>query len=173
MFNMCKLINDIDFIGYGDYVNAYYFAYNCNSVRHIKITGNYLSNVQYAFSECYVVTNINVPKLGNNENTIYQCFNNCYALQETPYWDLSNVTNTTKAFNNCYSLVKFNMYGMKVSFDISKSTLLSESELVKIFNNLADLTNSSSQTLKLGTTLLAKLTDEEKAIATNKNWTLA
>ena len=71
------------------------------------------------------------------------------------------------------SLVKFNMYGMKVSFDISKSTLLSESELVKIFNNLADLTNSSSQTLTLGTTLLAKLSDEEKAIATNKNWTLA
>ena len=65
------------------------------------------------------------------------------------------------------------MYGMKVSFNISNSTLLSSSELVKIFNNLADLTNSSSQTLTLGTTLLAKLTDEEKAIATNKNWTLA
>ena len=173
MFNMCNCINDIDFIGYGDYVDAYYFAYNCNSVRHIKITGNYLSNVQYAFSNCYVVTNINVPKLGNNVNTIYQCFYNCYNLQETPYWDLSNVTNTNKAFSNCYSLVKFNMYGMKVSFDISKSTLLSKNELVKIFNNLADLTNSSSQTLTLGTTLLAKLTDEEKAIATNKNWTLA
>ena len=65
------------------------------------------------------------------------------------------------------------MYGMKVSFDLSNSTLLSESELVKILNNLSDLTNSSSQTLTLGTTLLAKLTDEEKAIATNKNWTLA
>ena len=65
------------------------------------------------------------------------------------------------------------MHGMKVSFNLSNSTLLSESELVKIFNNLADLTNSSSQTLTLGTTLLAKLTDEEKSIATNKNWTLA
>ena len=117
--------------------------------------------------------NVRVYLLGNNVTTIYQCFNNCYNLQETPNWDLSNVTTTTNAFKYCYSLVKFNMYGMKVSFSLSDSTLLSESELVKIFNNLADLTNSSSQTLTLGTTLLAKLTDEEKAIATNKNWTLA
>ena len=173
MFNACTNINEIDFTSYYDYVNAGAFAYNCNSVRHIKITGNYLSNVYNAFNGCKLVTNINVPKLGNNVNTIYQCFNNCYNLQETPNWDLSNVTTTTNAFKYCYSLVKFNMYGMKVSFSLSDSTLLSESELVKIFNNLADLTNSSSQTLTLGTTLLAKLTDEEKAIATNKNWTLA
>ena len=173
MFKDCTNINEIDFTSNYNYVNASAFAYNCNSVRHIKITGNYLSSVYNAFYGCYLVTNINVPQLGNNVNTISQCFNNCYNLQETPNWDLSNVTQTTNAFNYCYSLVKFNMHGMKVSFNLSYSTLLSESELVKIFNNLADLTNSNSQTLTLGTTLLSKLTDEEKAIATNKNWTLA
>lgn len=173
MFKNCTNINEIDFTSYYDYVNAAEFAFNCKSVRHIKITANYLSNVYNAFNGCRLVMNINVPKLGNNVNSIYQCFYNCYNLQETPNWDLSKVTTTTNAFKYCYSLVKFNMHGMKVSFDLSNSTLLSESELVKIFNNLADLTNSSSQTLTLGTTLLAKLTDEEKAIATNKNWTLA
>ena len=62
------------------------------------------------------------------------------------------------------------MTGMKVSFDISASTQFDESDLVTILNNLATVT--STKTLKIGATNLAKLTDDEKAIATNKGWTL-
>lgn len=63
------------------------------------------------------------------------------------------------------------MTGMKISFDISSSTKFEESDLVTILNNLATVT--STQTLKIGSKNLAKLTDDEKAIATNKGWTLA
>lgn len=45
--------------------------------------------------------------------------------------------------------------------------------LVDILNNLADLTGETSLNLIMGATLLAKLTDADKAIATQKNWTLS
>lgn len=50
---------------------------------------------------------------------------------------------------------------------------LTHESLVGMLTNLKDLSNESAKTLTLGTTNLAKLSDDEKLIATNKNWTLA
>ena len=74
-------------------------------------------------------------------------------------------------FRYCYILCKLDIINMKLSFKLDNSTMLTTNELVKILNNLA--TAESKQTLTLGSTNLAKLTDEQKAIATNKGWTLA
>ena len=60
---------------------------------------------------------------------------------------------------------------MKVKFDISASTQFETADLVTILNNLATVT--TSQTLTMGATNLAKLSDEQKKIATDKGWTLA
>lgn len=61
--------------------------------------------------------------------------------------------------------------GMPLSFSISSSLGWSHDTLVAILNGLAS--GVTEQKLTLGTTNLNKLTDEEKAIATNKGWTLA
>lgn len=50
---------------------------------------------------------------------------------------------------------------------------LTQQSLVNMFNALADLTGEQAQTLAIGSANLAKLTNEQKAIATQKNWTLA
>lgn len=92
-------------------------------------------------------------------------------LTTIPNLDVSSVTNMSGTFTDCVRLKTFLMYGMKVSFNISSSTQFEESDLVTILNNLATVT--STETLTMGSTNLAKLTDEEKAIATNKGWTLA
>jgi len=42
-----------------------------------------------------------------------------------------------------------------------------------MFTALADRTGQTAYTLTLGATNLKKLSDEQKAIATDKNWTLA
>ena len=84
---------------------------------------------------------------------------------------MSNVTSMSGMFSSCSSLKSILMTGMKVSFDISSSTKFDKSDLVTILNNLATLTSTAS--LKMGATNLDKLTDDEKAIATNKGWTLA
>lgn len=59
------------------------------------------------------------------------------------------------------------------AINLSNSVLLEYNSIIDLLNNLKDLTGETAKTLTLGSTNLAKLTDEEKAIATNKNWTLA
>ena len=62
------------------------------------------------------------------------------------------------------------------TIDISHLTQLDHSSLLVIINGLYDYVaagNTRTRYIKLGATNLAKLTDEEKAIATSKGWTLA
>ena len=57
---------------------------------------------------------------------------------------------------------------------LSQCTKLSHESLMSVINCLKDYSGSgSTYTCTLGTTNLAKLTDTEKAIATEKGWTLA
>lgn len=61
------------------------------------------------------------------------------------------------------------------SFTVNGSNNLSHDSLVSIIDNLYDLATAglASQKLVLGETNLAKLTDEEKAVATTKGWNLS
>ena len=87
-------------------------------------------------------------------------------------YSLRNVKSLYGAFEMGYiKTIKLRDY--PVSFNISFSTAFEESDLVEILNNLMDLTGKPTQTLTIGATNLAKLTDSDKAIATNKNWVLA
>ena len=85
--------------------------------------------------------------------------------------DTSNVTDMDSMFSNCSNLESIHMHGMKVSFDIHASTKFTREALVEILNNLATVT--TSKTLYMGSTNLAKLTDADKAIATGKGWRLS
>lgn len=63
--------------------------------------------------------------------------------------------------------------GFKSNLNISHLTRLSTINLLDILNKLADVTNEeTTRTLTLGESLLGKLSDEEKAIGTDKGWVL-
>ena len=64
---------------------------------------------------------------------------------------------------------EFNANGL----DLSASTLYSVNTLVAMLNALSDRTGLEAYTLVLGSANLAKLSNEEIVIATQKNWTLA
>ena len=102
-----------------------------------------------------------------------EMFGECSSLVTIGAYDFASITNLAGAFGNCISLKHIHIKNFVASFDISASTKFEESDLVEILNNLMDLTGKTSQTLTMGATNLAKLTDAEKAIATNKNWVLA
>ena len=63
--------------------------------------------------------------------------------------------------------------GWNIALNLSKCVNLTRQSIMNLINGLADRTGQTALTLILGATNLAKLTDEDKAIATAKNWTLA
>lgn len=99
-------------------------------------------------SNCPLLTDVYLP---NSVNRIGAAvFSNCPLLQ--------NVT-----FEQGFNLSRLNL---------SSSKLFTVETLVSLFEALADRTELEPNTLILGGSNLAKLTDEQKAIATNKNWVL-
>lgn len=126
--------------------------------------------MSYMFEGCQSLTSI--PQLDtSNVTDMNEMFYICENLTAIPQLDASKVTDLRNAFFACSSLTEIHMYGMKVNFAINSSTKFTREALVEILNNLATVT--STKTLTMGSTNLAKLTDEDKAIATGKGWTLA
>ena len=93
------------------------------------------------------------------------------------------VPNANCTWNNTFSyhrivrliLLEGTVIG-KNGFNVQWATALPKEDLIGILNALEDKTSDTSGTqwvVTLGTTNLAKLTDIEKAIATEKGWTLA
>ena len=129
-----------------------------------------VTHMDYMFVGCKKLTSI--PLLNTSKViTMVVMFRDCNKITSIPQLDVSNVTDMSYMFDNCTKLEEIHMTGMKTSFDISVSTLFTREALVEILNNLATVTSTKS--LRMGATNLAKLTDEDKQIATNKGWTLA
>ena len=108
-------------------------------------------------------------------------FNGCTSLSSlTINGRWASVTQAYTMFAGCSSLTDMNGSAIwYASVDLSPCPL-TETSLVNMLNWLNDFTSPSSRemeeyqgTLTLGSTNLAKLTDEQKAIATAKGWTLA
>lgn len=128
--------------------SAFYLCKNINSVTFttapLTVYGQLFLNATYLRS----VYNLN---LGETSEVQYQPFY-CSNLTNITFADGSIINNST-SFSAC--------------------TKLTVDSILNILNILKDLTGSTSATLTLGAENLAKLTDEQKAIATNKNWVLA
>ena len=88
--------------------------------------------------------------------------------------DGTDVFNAT--FGQCYALENLTIYGTigQNGLGLSESNKLTYDSLMSVIYALQDKTSvGGTWTVTLGLTNLAKLTDEEKAIATQKGWTLA
>ena len=107
----------------------------------------------------------------------YNCvrsFAQCSNLTTIGAFDMSKIHNSYALFQwilGSTKIAHIHCKHFKYSFDISPSTAFEESDLVEIISNLDTVT--TAQTLTMGTTNLAKLTDDEKKVATDKGWVLA
>ena len=131
-----------------------------------------VTNMYNMFSYCSSLTSI--PELNtSNVTDMSSMFSYCSSLTSIPELNTSNVTDMYNMFSYCSNLETIHMINMKVSFDISSSTKFTRESLVEIINNCYDVTTlNKTAKLTMGSTNLAKLTEEDKAIATAKGWTL-
>lgn len=100
-------------------------------------------------------------------------FNNCAALKSVDKLIVSASTTYEGVFHNCSELEDIIFDGtIGQNFMMYNCDKLTHDSLMSILNALEAKTEGT-WTVTLGTTNLAKLTDAEKAIATQKGWTLA
>ena len=119
------------------------------TIRELVIPNNVTTIGDDTFAECSSLTSVTI---GNSVTTIGEyAFYGCEGLTSVTIGNGFNADN----------------------LDLSYSELLSVDTLVGMLNALADRTGLSAYTLTLGSTNLEKLSNEQIAIATEKNWTLA
>ena len=171
MFTGCDNLESIPQLNTNNVTTMNSMFSGCIKLTTIPLLNtNNVTSMISMFRDCSALTTI--PLLDtSNVTTMNSMFYNCNNLTSIPHCNVSKVTNLEGMFAYCYSLKSILMYGMKVKFDISASTQFEQSDLVTILNNLGTVT--SNTTLTMGSTNLAKLTNEDKAIATAKGWTLA
>ena len=170
-FNNCRSLISVPEFDTSNVTMFQNCFYNCNKLVTIPLLNtSKATDLSYMFFSCSSLEFIPLFDTSSAKN-MNSMFQNCSKITIVPALNVSNATNLGYMFSNCSSLKSILMTGMKANFDIHWSTQFEESDLVTILNNLA--TVETTRILTMGATNLAKLTDEEKAIATNKGWTLA
>ena len=127
-----------------------------------------------AWRDCSSLTEFPALNLSSGTNFRY-AWNNCTALTTIGQLDLSAGTNFNSAWYPCQSLATLGGFGaIKESIELYYCPLTVES-IMNVINQAADLNSLgiTGKTMNFGDTNLNKLTDEQKAVATNKGWTLA
>lgn len=171
MFYNCSKLTTIPPLNTSNVTSVYQMFYSCKSLTTVpQLNTSNITDMASMFYNCSSLTTVplyNTSKVTNMSQMFWHCNN----LQTVPAFDCTNVTNMNNIFAGCNSLKSILMTNIGVALYISASTLFERADLVTILNNLKTVT--STKTLTMGVTNLAKLTDEDKAIATNKGWTLA
>ena len=153
------------------------FSY-CQALTSLTLPdgfGQNATNLDRCFEQCIFLNSITFPDgFGQNATSFYWFFYNCYNLNSlhlpTGFGQAS--TNNVMMFYYCSGLTTITGNpNFKVSLELSPCQNLTHDSIMVVINGLQTVTET--QTLKLGETNLAKLTDEEKQIATDKGWTLA
>ena len=174
VFYKCTSLTDVSVSQFGDYM----FRSCTNLIKAVSLVGKPTGN--YIFEDC---TNLQEVRFADGTDTIgYTLFRNCTKLK-TVYLpssittaNSSSLTNSgsSNIFYGCTALEDVQLgQDWNMSLRITVSTNITVDSMVAMFNSLKDLTGTTAKTLTLGSTNLAKLTNEQKAIAINKNWTLA
>ena len=128
------------------------------------------TNFEQAWYHCSKL--VTFPALNLSKGTKFaRAWSNCSSLTELPLLDLSAGTDFTQAWMVCSALTTLGGFGaIKESIDLSYSNKLTVESIMNVINQAATVTG---KTMNLGSTNLAKLSDEQKAVATSKGWTLA
>lgn len=153
-----------------------FLFYNSKNIKTVKLS-SYADIVESMLRSCPNIEEIYVPegvtKIGRN------AFNNCTSLK-TVYLPSTVIQiglypSYIQIFENDTNLEFLTLgNGFNANnLDLSASTLYTRETILQWLNALADRTGQTAYKMTIGAKNLAKLTEEDILIATNKNWTLA
>lgn len=176
MFYNCFSLTEIPPLDTSKNTNFSSMFYGCSSLTKVPpIDASSATKLYYTFLGCSALTEIQIT--GTSKVTDFgSAFYNCKALKTITELDLTSAAIVSNTFGNCNELENITFKGIiaKTGLSFQNSSKLTHDSLMSIINALKDYsTSSSTYKITLGTTNLAKLTDEEKAMITAKGWTYA
>lgn len=159
-----------DFEGVTDMSRMFYMCINITTIPQIDTSS--AINMTRMFEGCKRLTTI--PQIDTSSVEYMDgMFRNCSSLTSIPLIDASSLMEGFSMFFACKSLTDLGGFpGLHCELNLSYSSNLTVESLMNVINKAADVT-ANPQTLTLGSTNLAKLTEEQISVATNKGWTLA
>ena len=167
MFGHCSKLTSITIPNSVTSISVGVFSY-CSKLTSITIPNSITTISSNTFYSCSLLNNIVIP---NSVTTISSnAFSNCTGLT-TISLPNSVTTIDTSVFSNCSNLEFITLAsGFNCSIRILASTKYNRDTIMAMINAYA---NASGKTLTIGATNLAKLSTEDKAVASNKGLTLA
>lgn len=134
-------------------------------------------DMQNVFQSCQLnlleadLTGVNI----SDSCTWSNCFNGCSKIVTIKIPSKVGSLNCSYLIRGCSKLENFYIGGIAATTNVqyigfNECPLLTHDSLIRVLNALDEA--QSAVTLNLGATNLAKLSNEEKAIATDKGWTL-
>lgn len=187
MFSGCSSLLSVPSFDTSSVLIMNYMFSNCSKLTEIpQLNTSKVREMKNMFNNCSTLKTI--PQL-DTSNVMYveYMFQGCSQMTSIPLLDFGNVLSlgalfgTSSSLNNLTDLGGFKDMGKTKSFALGTSKLfdllpnLTHDSLMNIINNLYDRKTAGYYgvpNLQLGSKHLASLTDEEKAIATNKGWIL-
>ena len=154
----------------------------CSKLTSLNLSGWNTSKVEYMlnmFYSCSSLTSLDLSSFDtSNVTDMNSMFISCQSLKSLNLsgWDTRKVTNIKYMFYICKSLETINCDGLQLpdidmsQIGLNNSTKLTVESIVGLLNALPQTTNNYS--FQIGQTNIDKLSEEQKAIATNKNWRL-
>ncbi len=145
----------------------------CNgnrSITNAKFSSNVATNISNLCSGCSALKTLDLSGLNmggitgaSSSYSVSGFVNTCSKLENLIFG-----TNFGNGFGTSLSANNTN-----ASLNLSACSKLTKASVLDLFNKLADITGKNTQKITLNANVKALLTDDEIAIATNKNWTVA
>lgn len=175
MFSSCTNLTSVPQLDTSNGTNFYEMFKYCTNLTSIpQLDTSNGTDFGYMFYQCNNLTS--VPQLDTSNGTSFtSMFSICRALTTI---ELTSFVASQSMFSSCSALENLTVTGtITVTgngyLNLSSSSKLTVDSLMSVINALSDNTGKTKYTVKLGATNLEKLTDEQKQIAINKNYTLA
>lgn len=146
--------------------------YNCTSLKSVPkldfSKGKTVINLFYNCISLETTPPLDLPEATSFSYVVY----GCSKLKTIPYVNCPKVTNFNYAFDGCPSLTNITFEPECIKEDISiLSSALSADSIQSIINGLAVV--ETSKKLRLSSTIINKLTDNQMSEILNKNWTVS
>ena len=194
MFDGCYSLRELDLthMNTSNVKTLQYMFSNCEALTVIKGLEDFdvsnVTTIYEMFYYCKSLTRLDLSKWNPKKLTnMYYCF---WSMDNLAYldissWDLANIINGGNFIGGYSTMSKLTdvKFGKNWKLNLTQNMFnkcpnLTVESLLSIIDGLYDFTGngetptSSQGNCQLGTTNLNKLTDEQKAVAINKGWSL-